>query len=786
VLATANSCYRFVNWNDSSTDNPRVDTATANKTFIANFTSNGSYYLNYSAGTGGTVNNSSELIACGLNGTAVLATANSCYRFVNWNDSSTDNPRVDTATANKTFIANFTSNGSYYLNYSAGTGGTVNNSSELIACGLNGTAVLATANSCYHFVNWNDSSTDNPRVDTATANKSFIANFAINGTFTLTVTAINGTITTPSSPYTASCGENVSIVAAPNSSCTFVNWSGNTETIGNPTSNSTYIIMNSSKTIVANFNCGGCGTPSTITNLAIVPETQGGIQYDAVRLMWSAPNCSGSPVDSYTVAYCSSAINDGNWASATTCSSVDYANGGTPRASGVTETCTVNGLTENTSYYFAIKSTKSGTNSLVSNSPSATALQSNLSAGDWWLWNIRANSGYDTINYKSYCYQIDYVDVADVSGGLSRYFNNTVMTVNNTSRIQCNVDHTYAAANWARARNRVVPAPVIFAATNVMWDIAMWVKNNDPTVFVRWQTLPEVFDNPLANGMVPAISYYTYNDSYAGSPNGSYRSTDGYPYSLTEKTWRQNVYNDAWAMPGGVPQEQKNYWSFDFKVAGYNTSYNVGALTTDPDGNASAYSSGMFAPGSTYDTWYLTNNKSMCSVPTGVTTNISQWWYSPEAHNAVRHIARTDYFGWEDQILMGYEARDFGRSDLFVTGWGGSWVNVSMKITNNMSDVTQNISALCCLVNQSAMTRSTATYPNNSIFKYGECVWPNISAPERTTWPQYDAIKFTGNLAPGANTTVFWNISKATSSSYQWSIWCSGLVNNSNGSSWYP
>ena len=52
-------------------------------------------------------------------------------------------------------------------------------------------------------------------------------------------------------------------------------------------------------------------------------------------------------------------INDGNWAGATTAGSVDYANGGTPRASGVTETCTVNGLTENQSYYFAIQGVKS-------------------------------------------------------------------------------------------------------------------------------------------------------------------------------------------------------------------------------------------------------------------------------------------------------------------------------------------------------------------------------------------------------------------------------------------
>ena len=47
----------------------------------------------------------------------------------------------------------------------------------------------------YHFVNWSDASTANPRTDTnVTANVTVTANFAIN-TYTLTYTAgANGTI----------------------------------------------------------------------------------------------------------------------------------------------------------------------------------------------------------------------------------------------------------------------------------------------------------------------------------------------------------------------------------------------------------------------------------------------------------------------------------------------------------------------------------------------------------------------------------------------------------------
>jgi hypothetical protein len=114
-----------------------------------------------------------------VNGTAVLATANSCYRFVNWNDSSTDNPRTDTATANKSFIANFTANGSYTLNYTAGSNGSILGvASQSVPCNGSGSAVTAVPNSSYYFINWNDGSIANPRTDTnVMANLSVTANF---------------------------------------------------------------------------------------------------------------------------------------------------------------------------------------------------------------------------------------------------------------------------------------------------------------------------------------------------------------------------------------------------------------------------------------------------------------------------------------------------------------------------------------------------------------------------------------------------------------------------------
>src|SRR5439155_382171 len=80
--------------------------------------------------------------------------------------------------------------------------------------GANGTAVTAVANTGYHFVNWSDLSTANPRTDTnVTANISVTANFAIN-TYTLTYTAgANGTIS-GTTPQTVNHGANGTAVTA--------------------------------------------------------------------------------------------------------------------------------------------------------------------------------------------------------------------------------------------------------------------------------------------------------------------------------------------------------------------------------------------------------------------------------------------------------------------------------------------------------------------------------------------------------------------------------------------
>ena len=97
----------------------------------------------------------------------------------------------------------------YTLTYTAGPNGSITGTSpQTVVSGGSGTAVTAVPDANYHFVDWSDASTANPRADTnVTSDISVTANFAIN-TYTLTYNAgPNGSIT-GTSPQTVNHGAN--------------------------------------------------------------------------------------------------------------------------------------------------------------------------------------------------------------------------------------------------------------------------------------------------------------------------------------------------------------------------------------------------------------------------------------------------------------------------------------------------------------------------------------------------------------------------------------------------
>lgn len=118
------------------------------------------------------------------------------------------------------------------LTYTAGANGTITGTSpQTVNDGADGTAVTAVANSGFHFVDWSDESTQNPRTDiNVTADVTVTANFQANPvtptTHTLTYTAgANGTIS-GTSPQTVNDGTDGSaITAVANSGFHFQSWS---------------------------------------------------------------------------------------------------------------------------------------------------------------------------------------------------------------------------------------------------------------------------------------------------------------------------------------------------------------------------------------------------------------------------------------------------------------------------------------------------------------------------------------------------------------------------------
>ena len=251
VTAVPNTGYHFVNWSDSSTSNPRTDTnVQGNISVTANFAIN-SYTLTYTAGTGGTLSGStSQNVNYGANGTAVTANPSTGYHFVNWSDSSTQNPRTDTnVTSNLNLTANFSN--TLTLTYAAGTNGTISGSSpQSVSPNANGTAVTAVPATGYHFVNWSDSSTSNPRTDTnVTNNITVTANFAIN-TYTLNyASGAHGTLSGTTSQTVNYNASGTAVTANPDASYHFTSWSdGSTQ---NPRTDANVI---SSKSVTASFS----------------------------------------------------------------------------------------------------------------------------------------------------------------------------------------------------------------------------------------------------------------------------------------------------------------------------------------------------------------------------------------------------------------------------------------------------------------------------------------------------------------------------------------------------
>jgi alpha-tubulin suppressor-like RCC1 family protein len=212
------------------------------------------YTLTYLRRPGGTLSgDTSQTVVHGSDGTPVAAVPNTGYHFTQWNDGSVDNPRTDRGiTADLTVRASFELN-RYTLTYQAGANGSVEGTTpQTVLHGNDSTAVTAVPDAGFHFSQWSDGSTENPRTDReVAADLTAMASFA-PGPYTLTYTAgEHGAIAGPTPQAVTHGGDGAAVTAVPDADHHFVQWSD-----GSGANPRTDRVVSSDITVTAQFAAG--------------------------------------------------------------------------------------------------------------------------------------------------------------------------------------------------------------------------------------------------------------------------------------------------------------------------------------------------------------------------------------------------------------------------------------------------------------------------------------------------------------------------------------------------
>ncbi len=161
--------------------------------------------------------------SCDDNKSVFKAVANEGYRFVRWNDGNTDNPRTVVVTQDTTFVAEFAEQLPQYTITATcdSKQGTVSGSGVYVE----GTQVTltATANEHYHFTQWMDGNTDNPRKITVEGNATYTAEFAIDQHIIAAICNPQQGVVTGAGTY--NYGTQVTLTATANEGYEFAQWS---------------------------------------------------------------------------------------------------------------------------------------------------------------------------------------------------------------------------------------------------------------------------------------------------------------------------------------------------------------------------------------------------------------------------------------------------------------------------------------------------------------------------------------------------------------------------------
>jgi uncharacterized repeat protein (TIGR02543 family) len=217
----------------------------------------------------------------------VIATPAIGYVFTNWTKVgavvSTNSTYQFTLDENTPLVANFSTQFAVVASAVPAAGG-VTTGAGLYAAGASVT-MTATSNSGYTFQNWSENGTivsaTSNYVFTMLASRTLVANFALiaGNTFSLNVTALNGTVLKNPELTAYNSGAAVVLTATPNVGYTFTGWSGDATGTISPLT----VTMNANKNITANFTLIPLNTftLNVIANNGTVLKNPNLISYDS-------------------------------------------------------------------------------------------------------------------------------------------------------------------------------------------------------------------------------------------------------------------------------------------------------------------------------------------------------------------------------------------------------------------------------------------------------------------------------------------------------------------------
>ncbi len=274
IRATALPGYHFLRWNDNNTEETRTLTVPRTPTtYTAYFAENARVAVTVASNSAnyGTVTGSGVYLAGSL--ATLRAIPNTNYRFVRWDDYTTNAAKTITVPSTATtYTAYFEPipQVSVYVSRNSSSYGTVTGAGTYYVG--SSITITATANAGYHFVRWNDNNTNATRVITVpSSSTTYTASFAANPSVNISLLRNNSSYGSVSGGGYHPAGSTTTITAAPYSGYRFVRWNDyNTDATrvitvpSSSTSYTAYFERNSSTTIFSeNFDSSSWTSNST-------------------------------------------------------------------------------------------------------------------------------------------------------------------------------------------------------------------------------------------------------------------------------------------------------------------------------------------------------------------------------------------------------------------------------------------------------------------------------------------------------------------------------------------